>query len=277
MPGQELTAAVRFKPPRSPTVRAGEIAFGVRVHSSVAGPGPVYERGGTVTVTAFTEIRTLIVPATSEGVDGAEHTITVQNEGNVTTEVNLSVADPEEVLAFALQPPKHVLEPGESAVSRLRVWLRQGISRPGQRLPFQVIAEPVRMSAVVIDGAFRQTPRPEPVPIKRGRRPWIPLAGIAAVVALALMAPRSSVERSLGPPEVQSRRVQRRQLHTRHPPHPRPTNNDSKPRRSVLRPMFQIWLHPNQTVVESIGRAASSSGCAQPHPASTSHSLSTSM
>jgi hypothetical protein len=186
MPGQESTAVVTFRPPRSPAVRAGEMTFGVRVQSSVAGSGSINERGGTVTVGAFTDIRALIVPVTSEGLEAAEHTITVQNEGNTATEVSLSVSDPEEILAFTLQPAKHVVEPGGTAVSRLRVWLRQGVSRPGQRFAFQVVAEPVRMTAVVIDGGFRQVPRPEPAPIKPKRRRWIWPAGIASVLALAL-------------------------------------------------------------------------------------------
>ncbi len=186
MPGQESTAVVTFRPPRSPAVRAGEMTFGVRVQSSVVGSGPTNERGGTVTVGAFTDIRALIVPVTSEGLEAAEHTITVQNEGNTATEVSLSVTDPEEILGFTLQPAKHVVEPGGTAVSRLRVWLRQGVSRPGQRFAFQVVAEPVRMTAMVIDGGFRQVPRPEPAPIKSKSRRWIWPAGIASVLAIAL-------------------------------------------------------------------------------------------
>jgi hypothetical protein len=187
MPGQESTALLRFRPPRSSGVRASEIPFGVRARSSVGIPGATNERGGTVTVAPFTEIRALIVPATSEGFDGAEHAITVQNEGNISAEVNLSVADAQDVLAYALQPPKHVLEPGENGVSRLRVWLRQGVSRPGQRVPFQLMAEPVGKTVVVVDGAFRQLPRPEPVPVNPKPRPWRWFAGVATLFLVAII------------------------------------------------------------------------------------------
>jgi hypothetical protein len=195
-PGDEEVARIRLRPPRSPRVRTGQTAFRVRVRPSKAEGDKAKEEQGTITVGEFAALEATIAPQTSEAVEAAEHTLMVHNQGNARAEVELKAVDPDERLVLEVEPASHVIEPGGSAASRLRVSRRPGVSRPAQRFPFQVRVQQAGADPVLLDGALVQQPPEAPA----GGRRWplwpIALAGLAVLLIAAgigaLAATRSS-------------------------------------------------------------------------------------
>src|SRR3954468_16506694 len=100
-PGADGTIELHFAPPRTASVGSGAVPFGVRVVGSQDPDNPVVEEG-EVDLLPFVEVAAKLTPRTSETKRKARHEIVVDNKGNASIGVGLSVSDPDEQLAFQL-------------------------------------------------------------------------------------------------------------------------------------------------------------------------------
>jgi hypothetical protein len=153
-PDAEQTISVRFAPPRSSAVTAGSVPFGVRVTSQEDPDFSVVEEG-VVQIGGFAAVQARVVPRTSEGKRRAVHRVEVTNTGNSPVTAELSASDPDEMLAFELDPPTLTVGPGATEISRLKVASRKGPTKGGRRLPFTVLVEPGG-TPVQSDATFEQ-------------------------------------------------------------------------------------------------------------------------
>ncbi|MGW1125666.1 COG1470 family protein [Streptomyces sp. NPDC002526] len=184
-PGTSETVTVRFAPPRSHEVRAGEKPLGIRVLPAEH-PESVTVPEMTVVVEPFHELRARLEPGRRRGWLGARFRTVVQNLGNAPTEVALAGRQQGEELRLAFTPERRKLEPGESAEAGLKVRARKLIwfGAPAA-WPFEVVAgEP--------EDAGAESPRegrPEPLPGEFAQIPVFPkwlLILLAAILALLL-------------------------------------------------------------------------------------------
>lgn len=140
-PGSEAAVAVRFQPPRSSRVPAGEVPFAVRVLPSLR-PQDAVAPEGVLRVQPFTATTAEITPRTSTGRRRARHEVAIDNRGNVPITAGLAAADPDGQLTLRPNPPAITVAPGAAEfvtiAVRQRRWLWQGtpITRP-----FQVVVE----------------------------------------------------------------------------------------------------------------------------------------
>ena len=152
-PGAEETVTVRFHPPRSSTVAAGGVPFGVRVTSKEEPDFSLVEEG-SVQVTGFSSVTAKVVPRTSQGRSGAEHRVEITNTGNEPVEATITALDPDDLLAIAVVPDVIAVPPGRMAVAKVRVAARSGARQPGRRLPFQVTIDAGTGVPTTADAAF---------------------------------------------------------------------------------------------------------------------------
>jgi hypothetical protein len=174
-PGQDMTATVTFRPPRSPSVPAGEFIYGVHVLPTEQ-PADAVLPEGTVDVLPFLETTGELMPRMSRGKRGARHNAAVDNRGNIPITVDLAGSDPGEQLEFVLQPPALTIEPGTVRFTAVRV-------RPAEKMwngmpatrTFAVTATPADGLPVLLDGTHVQDP-------------MLPWRTIKAVLCLLLLA-----------------------------------------------------------------------------------------
>jgi hypothetical protein len=119
-PGTSETVTLRFAPPRSPEVRAGEVPLGVRVLPAEH-PESVQVLESVVRVGEFRELHAELVPRRRRGWLRGRYRLAVRNQGNTPVEVGFAAAQQGEELGFAFSPARRKLEPGESAETGLRV------------------------------------------------------------------------------------------------------------------------------------------------------------
>lgn len=175
-PGAEETATITFSPPRSASVAAGEMPFGVRVASQEDPAGSVVEEG-RLDIAAFTEVGAELQPLTSRGSRGARHDLAVDNRGNTTLNANIVGFDSSEEMAFDIRPPSIVADPGTAAFAQVdvrprdRFWRGQPKSRA-----FSVQVEAAGQAPIPVSGTFLQEP------LLPG---WL-LKGLAALAAAAI-------------------------------------------------------------------------------------------
>lgn len=154
-PDAEQVVQVHFSPPRSSAVVAGLVPFGVRVTSQEDPEFSVVEEG-SVQVGGFAAVQARIVPRTSEGKRKAVHRVEVTNTGNSVVTASLSASDPDEHLAFNLEPGTLSIDPGATRVSKVKVAARKAHSgRSPRRLPFNVVVEPGG-APVQVEATFQQ-------------------------------------------------------------------------------------------------------------------------
>ncbi|WP_031003583.1 hypothetical protein [Streptomyces sp. NRRL F-5727] len=184
-PGSADTVSVTFRPPRDPSVPAGETPFGVRVVPTSDHSEPVVPEG-KVTVAPFTEVTAELVPRGSHGVRRGAHKVAVDNRGNAPLTVGLAARSGTDHARISFTQAELTIEPGRAAFSELRV-------KPGRRLwrgtpvvhTFQAVVAPPAPEGeepaappVVLDGTYQQDallPR------------WLPRAlALALVLALVL-------------------------------------------------------------------------------------------
>jgi type II secretory pathway pseudopilin PulG len=180
IPGETATVTVRFAPPRSSAVVAGQIPFGIRVFSSEDPGGSVVEEG-TVEVLPFTEVTGEMVPAKVEASSKANFEVAVDNRGNHPVAVELSPSDPEDDLDFRLERSQLDLAPGTAAFVRMQVKPRKRFLRgQPQRHPFRVLVTAEGREAFPVEGTL----------VQRQLLPkWLlPLLAALLVVALAVVA-----------------------------------------------------------------------------------------
>jgi hypothetical protein len=180
-PGSDGTVEVQFSPPRSSSLAAGPIDFGVRVAASEDPDGSVVEEG-VLQVAAFSELNAKLTPRTSEAKRSARHEVLVDNRGNAAIEVTLAASDPDELLAFEVKPPSLTVGAGQTGRASVKVIAVKGAAK---HRPFEVMvtASGAGVPPVRLDGAMVQksgTPR--------FLFPLIALAVAAAVIVLVLPA-----------------------------------------------------------------------------------------
>ncbi|MFD7862939.1 hydrolytic protein [Streptomyces sp. NPDC059783] len=194
-PGTSEVVTVRFAPPRSHEVPAGEKPLGIRVLPAEH-PESVAVPEMTVVVEPFRELRARLEPGRRRGWLGARFRTAVQNRGNAPTEALLTARQPGEELRLAFTPERRTLEPGESAEVALRVRARKLIwfGAPAT-WPFEVEAvagEPAANGAPTEEAKDirdARAPRPEALPGEFAQLPLLPkwlLILLAAVLALLL-------------------------------------------------------------------------------------------
>jgi hypothetical protein len=158
MPDGEQTIEIHFSPPRTSAVVAGLVPYGVRVTAQEDKDFSVVEEGA-VQIGGFSSVEAKVVPRTSEAKRRAVHRVEIRNTGNSPVTAEVSASDPDELLAFEVEPSTVTVEPGELGVARLKVASRKGHrGRGSRRMPFNVLVEPGG-TPVQVDGAFEQKPK----------------------------------------------------------------------------------------------------------------------
>jgi hypothetical protein len=157
-PGAEGMVTVRFRPPKSPTTRAGLTPFGVKVISKEDPEGTIVEEG-TLEVGAFSENTVELIPRTSRGRLGASHDVYIDNRGNQRIGTTIDAVDPDENLEFRINPPSTAVDPGGATRVKVRAKPKKRFLRgPPKTHPFKVIVQPEGDQALQSDGTMLQEP-----------------------------------------------------------------------------------------------------------------------
>ncbi len=157
-PGSAESVAVRFHPPRSAQVVAGERPFAVRVTPTETPDAQVVPEA-TVRVLPFAEIAPEILPRTSRGRRGGRHELSVANLGNVPLGLALAGSDPDNRLDVAIRPPRVTVAPGEAAFVQVRARPRRLRWRGHPvTFPFQVGVTSDDTPPTALDAATVQEP-----------------------------------------------------------------------------------------------------------------------
>lgn len=179
-PATEGTTTVRFAPPRSASIPAGPVAFGIRASSHEDPAGSAVEEG-TVTVGAFRDTVAELLPRTSRGSRSATHEVAVDNRGNEPLNASLEPSDPDQLLAFDTRPPGMVIAPGTSQFAKVRVSPQKRFWRgtPKTR-PFSISVTSPDGDAIKLDGSMLQ---------EAILPPWLipALLGLLALIILAVI------------------------------------------------------------------------------------------
>lgn len=157
-PGQDTTASVEFRPPRSAVVPAGAFPYGVQVLPTEH-PEDAIVPEGVLHLLPFHETTAELMPRTSRGPLGAHHRVAVDNYGNVPITVSFTGSDPGELLDISWQGPALTVEPGTVQFARVRVRALRTIWR-GTPVThsFTVAVKPADGPPVVLDGMHVQEP-----------------------------------------------------------------------------------------------------------------------
>ncbi|HVM09725.1 MAG TPA: hypothetical protein VM345_14755 [Acidimicrobiales bacterium] len=176
-PGAEETVNVRFTPPRSASVTAGAVAFGVQVTSQEDREFSVVEEG-TVSVGGFSALTLKVVPRTSQGKRAVKHRVEITNAGNAPLQASLDAIDPDAQLAFDFDPHSIEVPAGGEAVAQLRIVASAPAKGGIKRHSFTVSVESNGVTSTA-DAAFEQKPR-GPILI------WLAVLVVAAVLVFLL-------------------------------------------------------------------------------------------
>ncbi len=179
MPGTAGTATIRFLPPRTPAVRAGDVSFGIGIRSAEHPAGSVVE-SGVLRITEFSELEVDLVPKVTAGRRGGSSAIRATNRGNVPISLALAGTDPESALGFRFAPPTLVVEPGDTALASVAVTPGSTfLLGPARVRPYQVTVTPEGQPRRTVEGTFRQSAL---LPL------WVPTVLALGVAALAFVA-----------------------------------------------------------------------------------------
>ena len=122
-PGDEGTAVVTIKPPRTPNMLAGRYEVAIKATSQVLW----IERAVaefSVTVAPYHQFKAVIARSTLELKTKTSTYLQIVNEGNSATKFAVDVTDPDGVFEGHLDAPSYVLDPGEPA------WLKVEVTCP---------------------------------------------------------------------------------------------------------------------------------------------------
>jgi hypothetical protein len=134
------------------------VPYGVRVTAQEDKDFSVVEEG-LVQIEGFSAVEAKVVPRTSEAKRKAVHRVEVLNTGNSPVTAEVSASDPDELLAFDIEPSTLTVGPGETGIARMKVAAKKGHrGRGSRRMPFNVVVEPGGPE-VRVDGAFEQKPK----------------------------------------------------------------------------------------------------------------------
>lgn len=179
-PGQDTTAAVTFRPPRSSSILAGNFVFGIHVLPTEH-PEDAMLPEGAVEVLPFLETTGELMPKISRGKRGATHHVAVDNWGNAPLTVKLAGSDPAEQLKIAFDAPDLNVAPGTVGFSGVEVRPVQTMWR-GIRTacPFIVTATQPGGPSLQFDGTHFQNP-------------VLPLRIISTLLVILLLAVTAAV------------------------------------------------------------------------------------
>ncbi|HEX3705991.1 MAG TPA: hypothetical protein VHV76_05115 [Mycobacteriales bacterium] len=190
-PGEEATAQVTFEPPRTPSTRAGDVPFAIRVISREDSQGSAVEEG-VVAVGAFADLVVEIAPRTSRGRRRGRHQLSVENRGNLPLPLDALGADADQHLRFRFSPESFTVEPGTATFVRLRARPVKLFWRgPNKTLPFQAFVTGAVSPPKSVDATMLQEQL-----LPRWLLPAIALliAGIAALLGLWFTVVRPAVK-----------------------------------------------------------------------------------
>ena len=155
-PDAEGEARVLFNPPRTPDVRAGDYAVGVRIRSREDPQHPTVEELN-VDVGRFVDAFAELVPRTTRGRRKGSHTLAVDNRGNDRLEADLSAMDPDDRLKFAFEPPTLVVAPGSAGFAKLVVRpLKRFMRGASVAHPFEAQVNPAKDPPLAVQGTMLQ-------------------------------------------------------------------------------------------------------------------------
>jgi hypothetical protein len=180
-PGEEVTAQLRFEPPRSGQVLAGPVPYCLHV-SSRENTGEVEVPEGTVSVRQFTESSAELLPRNSYARMRARHVLAIDNRGNTPVEVGIDAKDPDQALDIVPRHRRLLVGPGEAAFVTIKVApARKRWRGQPQARPFQVLVNSADAPPLALDGTLLQVPI---LPRGLGK---LALATAAGVAGLALI------------------------------------------------------------------------------------------
>ncbi|GII28147.1 zinc ribbon domain-containing protein [Planotetraspora mira] len=161
-PGTKATCALRFTPPRSSAAGAGRWDFGVLVESSV-NTGLHADATGWLTVGTFSALTAELWPQVTRGRGTTEHSLILDNQGNLSEVVKLSATDESGELRLDL-PTSVSAVPGRTTVP-IRVTVVSG-QDDGRTYRFTVTAAARDRAPIAVNGsrAVPAPPRPQPKP-----------------------------------------------------------------------------------------------------------------
>jgi hypothetical protein len=189
-PGDTGQVLVRFQPPRSPQILAGNVPFGVRL-ASQEDPEHSWVEEGTVEVEPFVDLHTELLPITSRGRRKGKHRLEVENLGNTPMDTQVLLADPADKLRFKLNTPGFVAMPGFTNRLKIAAIPRKRFMRgPDVTHPFQILLrpaheEPGQHQAPLSVGPEEQVNRKAEY-VQRAQLPSWLVPVIAAILALAV-------------------------------------------------------------------------------------------
>ncbi|MEA2564860.1 MAG: hypothetical protein QOD49_37 [Actinomycetota bacterium] len=138
LPGTEGAAVVHFRPPRTSDVAAGPVQFGVKVASKEDPAGSVVEEG-VLTVNPFADVFAELVPRTAKGRRSAAFELALDNRGNSAVNATLDGRDPDQQLAFHVDPPAVVAAPNTATFAKVKVKPAKGFLKgPARTHQFQI-------------------------------------------------------------------------------------------------------------------------------------------
>lgn len=158
LPGGSAQVRVHLRPPRSPEVPAGDIAFGIRVRSMEDPESSIVEEA-VVAVAPFVELAADLIPRSSLGSRHGRHQLAVDNLGNRRVTVEVGAVDPDDLLRFRVDPPTGGIDPGTARFFRLRASPHRRFLRGASKtIPFEVVITPDGGEAIAVQGAMVQNP-----------------------------------------------------------------------------------------------------------------------
>jgi hypothetical protein len=183
-PGTSENVTVLLRPPRSPSVPAGEVPLGIRV-LPVEQPQTGVVSESTVIIEPFVLTSAELVPLRRRAWRRARYSVSLLNLGNTSVTVSLAAADTEQQLRFGLPAQLPEIAPGVREPVRLRararklIWFGKPVTRAFRveaDLAATVVTEPDVPEKHTLDGELVQQPL-----LPR----WL-LALLAALLALVL-------------------------------------------------------------------------------------------
>lgn len=180
LPDADASPTIVFRPPRSSSIPAGPMPFGIRVASQEDPAGSVVEEG-VLHIAPFSDAAAELMPRTSRGSRGARHELAVDNRGNTQLNATLTGTDPDQNVSLRITPPAVVVDAGHAVLARVAVRARRRFWRgqPKTRA-FRVQVESPDQAPIWVDGALLQEP------IIPG---WLPKAlGVLAIAIVAAVA-----------------------------------------------------------------------------------------
>ncbi|HET9442897.1 MAG TPA: hypothetical protein VFO65_06210 [Acidimicrobiales bacterium] len=177
-PGADAGVRIVFSPPIRAGGPVGEVPFGVRV-TSKEDPGATTVEEGVLDVAPMLAVTAELQPRNSRGSRRAEHTLAIDNRGTRAATLTLAADDPNQGLAFAIDPPQVTAAPDTASFVKVKVRpikpFRRGAPRTHQ---FTVAVSEGEMPLTVAEGMMVQE-QTEP--------PWLRRALLFGLLALLLL------------------------------------------------------------------------------------------